>query len=65
MEESFAGMMQDIVHEVSLVARNLLIIVAVAGAAIMMSRMMRGFIQRRSFFRELPVVGQTLALNAV
>ena len=65
MEESFAGMMQDIVHEVSLVARNMLIIVAVAGAAIMMSRMMRGFIQRRTFFRELPVVGQTLALNTV
>lgn len=65
MDESFTAMMQDIVREVSIVARNMVIAVVVAGVAIMMSRMVRGFIQRRATFRELPVVGQTLALNAI
>ena len=65
MDESFTDMMQGIVREVSVVARNMVVAVVVAGVAIMMSRMVRGFIQRRPTFRELPVVGQTLALNAI
>lgn len=65
MNEPFSAMMQDIVREVSLVARNMVIGIVVVGAALMMSRMVRGFIQRRTTFRELPVVGQTLALNSI
>lgn len=65
MNESFGAMMEDVVREVSLVARNMAIAVVVVGVSIMMSRMVRAFIQRRATFRELPVVGQTLALNTI
>jgi small-conductance mechanosensitive channel len=65
VNESYAAMMEDIVREVSLVARNMVIGIVVIGLAIMMSRMVRGFIQRRTTFRELPIVGQTLALNSI
>lgn len=65
MNESFRATMQDIAGEVSYVGRNMAIAVIVIGLSIMMSRMVRGFIQRRTTFRELPVVGQTLALNAI
>jgi small-conductance mechanosensitive channel len=65
VNEPFAAMMQDIAREVGYVARNMAIAVVVVTMAIMMSRMVRGFIQRRTTFLELPVVGQTLALNAI
>ena len=65
MNESFAAMMQDIAREVGYVARNMAIAVVVFSLAIMLSRMVRGFIQRRPAFRELPIVGQTLTLNTV
>jgi small-conductance mechanosensitive channel len=65
MNESLGAMMQDIAGEVGYVARNMAIAVVVVGLSIMMSRMVRGFIQRRTTFRELPVVGQTLALNSI
>lgn len=65
MNESFAAMMQDIAREVGYVARNMAIAVVIFSLAIMMSRIVRGFIQRRATFRELPIVGQTLALNTV
>ena len=65
MNESFAAMMQDTALQVGYVARNMAIAVVVVSMAIMMSRMVRGFIQRRATFRELPVVGQTLAFNAI
>ena len=65
VNESFAAMMQDIAREVGYVARNMAIAAVIVGFAILISRMVRGFIQRRATFRELPVVGQTLALNAI
>ncbi len=65
MNESFGAMMQDVAREVSLVGRNMALAVVVVGLTIMMSRMVRGFIQHRSAFRELPIVGQTLVLNAI
>lgn len=65
VNESFGAMMQDIVREVTLMGRNMAIAIVVVGLSIMMSRMVRGFIQHRSAFRELPVVGQTLLLNAI
>jgi len=57
--------MQDIAREVSVVARNMVIALVVVGLALMMSRMVRGFIQHRTTFRELPLVGQTLVLNSI
>lgn len=57
--------MQDIAREVSLVGRNMAIAVIVVGLSVMMSRMVRGFVQRRTAFRELPVIGQTLVLNSM
>lgn len=65
MNESFGAMMEDVVREVTLVARNMAVAVVVVGVSIMMSRMVRAFIQRRATFRELPIVGQTLALNTI
>ena len=65
MNESFGAMMQDIAREVSLMGRNMAIAVVVVSLSIMMSRMVRRFIQHRSAFRELPVVGQTLVLNSI
>lgn len=65
MNASFGAVMQSIVREVSFVARNAAIAVLVVLAAILLSRIVRGFIQSRSAFRELPVLAQTLALNAI
>ncbi|MDQ2653481.1 MAG: mechanosensitive ion channel family protein [Chloroflexota bacterium] len=65
MDQQFAAMMQETALQVGYVVRNMAIAVVVVSMAIMMSRMVRGFIQRRATFRELPVVGQTLALNAI
>jgi hypothetical protein len=65
MNASLGAMMQDIVREVSSVARNMAIAIVVVGLSIMMSRMLRGFVQRRTTFRELPIVGQTLMLNSI
>lgn len=65
MNETTAIMIQEITREVTIVARNMAIAVFVVIAAIMMSRMVRRFIQRRASFRELPVVGQTLTLNSI
>jgi small-conductance mechanosensitive channel len=65
MNESFSDMTQDIAREVGYLARNMAIAVVVVALSIMMSRMLRGFIQRRATFRELPIVGQTLVLNAI
>jgi small-conductance mechanosensitive channel len=65
MNASYVSMMEDIAREVGDLGRNMVIAVVVVGLSLMMSRMVRGFIQRRSAFRELPVVGQTLVLNAI
>lgn len=65
VNESFAVMMQDIAREVGYLARNMAVAVVVVSLAIMVSRMVRGFIQRRATFRELPVIGQALLLNVV
>jgi mechanosensitive ion channel-like protein len=65
VNESFSAMMEDIALEVGIVGRNMALAVVVVGFSIMMSRMVRGFIRRRSAFRELPVVGQTLVLNSI
>lgn len=65
MGTSVSAMVQQITREVSLVARNMAIAVVVVSLAIMMSRMVRAFIQRRTAFRELPIVGQTLLLNSI
>ena len=65
VEESFSAMMQDMVRETGRIGRNMAVALFVVGLSIMMSRMLRSFIQRRAAFRELPVVAQTLVFNGI
>jgi hypothetical protein len=65
VNESFSAMMQDMLRETSRIGRNMAIALVVVGLSIMMSRMLRSFIQRRAAFRELPIVGQTLVFNVI
>jgi small-conductance mechanosensitive channel len=65
VDEPFTDMMEDMVRESSRIGRNMAVALIVVGLAIMTSRLLRGFFQRRAAFRELPILAQTLVFNVI
>ena len=65
MDQSLGTKLQTMLDETSFVVSNLVIATAVIGFAILLARAIRRFVQRRTTFRELPIVGQTIALNTI
>ncbi|MFT4041514.1 MAG: mechanosensitive ion channel [Thermomicrobiales bacterium] len=62
---SSSAMLAEVAREIGVIARGLVIAAVVLGLAILLTRLLRGLVQRRPTFGDVPVIGQTLILNAI
>lgn len=58
-------MLTEVAREIGVIARGLVIAAVVLGLAILLTRLLRSLVQRRPTFGDVPVIGQTLILNAI
>lgn len=62
---STSAMLTEVAREIGVIARGLVIAAVVLGLAILLTRLLRSLVQRRPTFGDVPVIGQTLILNAI
>lgn len=65
MSHSLRDTLGEITHEIGDIGRDALVAVAVVATMVVLARVVRRTMRRRSHFRELPVVAQTLILNSI